>query len=74
MSHKIVIIQNQMPPKQTNGAIVIDKTGTLKPISLKEYNKEQPQPRIKILLADDYLTQHPGDFWFDIKTTGLERV
>ena len=39
---------------------------------LKEYNKEQSQPRIKILLADDYLTQHPGDFWSDIKTTGLD--
>ena len=30
-----------MPPKQTNGALVVDKTGTLKPISLKEYNKEE---------------------------------
>jgi len=39
---------------------------------LKEYNEEQSQPRIKILLADDYLTQHPGDFWSDIKTTGLD--
>lgn len=39
---------------------------------LKDYNKEQSQPRLKILLADDYLTQHPGDFWFDIKTTGLD--
>ena len=38
---------------------------------LKNYNKEQSQPRIKILFADDYLTQHPGDFWSDIKTTGL---
>jgi adenine-specific DNA-methyltransferase len=23
------------------------------------------------LFADDYLTVHPGDFWQDIKTTGL---
>ena len=38
---------------------------------LKDYNIEQAQPRIKILLADDYLTQHPGDIWSDIKTTGL---
>jgi len=38
---------------------------------LKEYNDKQAQPRIKILLADDYLTQHPGDIWTDIKTTGL---
>lgn len=39
---------------------------------LTNYNSEQSQPRIKILLADDYLTQHPGDFWSDIKTTGLD--
>lgn len=39
---------------------------------LSNYNKEQNQPRIKILIADDYLTQHPGDLWLDIKTTGLE--
>lgn len=25
----------------------------------------------KILFADEYLTIHPGDFWSDIKTTGL---
>lgn len=29
-------------------------------------------PRIKALFADDYLTVHPGDFWQDIKTTGLD--
>ncbi len=39
---------------------------------LFNYNMEQEQPRIKILFADDYLTQHPGDFWSDIKTTGLD--
>lgn len=39
---------------------------------LSNYNEQQSQPRIKILLADDYLTQHPGDFWSDIKTTGLD--
>ena len=40
-------------------------------LMLKDYNKSGDQPRIKILLADDYLTQHPGDIWLDIKTTGL---
>lgn len=40
-------------------------------LMLKNYNKNGAQPRIKILLADDYLTQHPGDIWLDIKTTGL---
>ena len=39
---------------------------------LKNYNKTSLQPRIKILIADDYLTTHPCDLWTDIKTTGLE--
>ena len=37
-----------------------------------DYNKTSSQPRIKILFADDYLTTNVGDFWFDIKTTGLD--
>ena len=38
----------------------------------KGYNPQAPQPRIKLLFADDYLDIHPGDFWSDIKTTGLD--
>ena len=38
----------------------------------KDYNPSTSQPRIKLLFADDYLTIHPGDFWQDIKTTGLD--
>lgn len=36
------------------------------------YDHTQNIPRIKLLFADDYLTVHPGDFWQDIKTTGLD--
>ncbi len=36
-----------------------------------DYNTGSAQPRIRLLFADDYLTVHPGDFWQDIKTTGL---
>lgn len=35
------------------------------------YNESSSQPRIKLLFADNYLTVSPGDFWQDIKTTGL---
>lgn len=35
------------------------------------YHPGYAQPRIRLLFADDYLTVHPGDFWQDIKTTGL---
>ena len=36
-----------------------------------DYNPASAQPRMRILFADDYLSVHPGDFWSDIKTTGL---
>ena len=36
-----------------------------------DFNIETPQPRCKLLFADQYLEIHPGDFWSDIKTTGL---
>jgi adenine-specific DNA-methyltransferase len=37
-----------------------------------QYQENNPQPRIKLLFADDYLSINLGDFWQDIKTTGLE--
>jgi adenine-specific DNA-methyltransferase len=37
----------------------------------RDYNEQHRQPRIRLLFAEDYLTIHPGDFWQDIKTTGL---
>jgi len=37
----------------------------------RDYNDQHAQPRMRVLFADDYLTLHPGDFWQDIKTTGL---
>lgn len=36
------------------------------------FNEETSLSRCKVLIADDYLTIHPGDFWSDIKTTGLD--
>ena len=37
-----------------------------------DFNHETALPRCKLLFADKYLTVHPGDFWQDIKTTGLD--
>lgn len=37
-----------------------------------EFNIKTPLPRCKVLFADDYLEKHIGDFWEDIKTTGLD--
>lgn len=35
------------------------------------YNEFSSQPRCKLLFADQYLEYGIGDFWSDIKTTGL---
>ncbi|CAA9892567.1 conserved hypothetical protein [Candidatus Methylobacter favarea] len=37
-----------------------------------DFNHESDLPRCKILFADQYLQVNSGDFWFDIKTTGLD--
>jgi len=54
------------------GFFVVVTPKRKKYIIKKDYNIEASQPRIKLLFADDYLTIHPGDFWQDIKTTGLD--
>ena len=37
-----------------------------------DYNVDTELPRCKILFADRYLKVNSGDFWQDIKTTGLD--
>ncbi|MDO4441977.1 MAG: DNA methyltransferase [Moraxella sp.] len=37
-----------------------------------DFNQESDLPRSKILFADEYLQMNMGDFWQDIKTTGLD--
>jgi len=36
------------------------------------YDQASAKPRIQMIFAEDNLAIHPGDFWVDIKTTGLE--
>lgn len=37
-----------------------------------DYDLSKKKPRIQVLFADEYLEYNPGDFWTDIKTTGLD--
>ncbi len=57
--------------EQTAGAFVIETPQKKAYVIKTDYNPSSAQPRIRLLFADDYLTVHPGDFWQDIKTTGL---
>lgn len=36
------------------------------------YSLEAKQPRVRALFADNYLAVNAGDFWQDIRTTGLQ--
>ena len=57
--------------KPDSGAFVIETPQKKAYVIKADYNPGSAQPRIRLLFADDYLTVHPGDFWQDIKTTGL---
>jgi adenine-specific DNA-methyltransferase len=58
-----VINQNAFVIKTPQNKVYLIKNG---------YNELSSQPRIKLLFADQYLTNNPCDLWQDIKTTGLD--
>ena len=65
-------IADEKRKNNNNNAFVI-KTPQNKVYLIKNgYSDEASQPRIKLLFADQYLTNNPCDLWQDIKTTGLE--
>lgn len=37
-----------------------------------DFDENMKKPRTQVIFADDYLKYNPGDFWADIKTTGLD--
>lgn len=37
---------------------------------ITDYNRNTPQPRLRVIFADENLYKNPCDFWQDIKTTG----
>ncbi|SFD28209.1 site-specific DNA-methyltransferase [Algibacter pectinivorans] len=51
---------------------VISKRDKIVYIVKGDYSSESKSPRVQFLFADTNLMVHPGDFWSDIRTTGLE--
>lgn len=37
-----------------------------------DFDENNKKPRTQLIFADDHLEYNPGDFWTDIKTTGLD--
>jgi adenine-specific DNA-methyltransferase len=60
--------------EQTNQKLfsVISRRDKLIYIVKGDYDLNSRSPRVQLIFAEDNLTMHPGDFWTDIKTTGLE--
>ncbi len=51
---------------------VVSRRDKLVYIVKGDYDLNSSSPRVQLIFAQDNLTTHPGDFWTDIKTTGLE--
>lgn len=51
---------------------VISKKGDSIYFAKSSYALTSSRPRVQIIFAEDNLSQHPGDLWTDIKTTGLD--
>lgn len=65
-------VSKKLAYQNVPGSFII-KTPQKKAYAIKgDFNHETALPRCKLLFADKYLTVHPGDFWQDIKTTGLD--
>ena len=50
-------------------AAVLSSTGIIY-LYKTNFDENAKQPRIQVIFADENLTQNPGDFWQDIRTTG----
>ena len=70
-SAKRLADQKRSQLSQPGGAFTIQTAQAKLYLIKTDYNTAHAQPRMRLLFADDYLTVHPGDFWSDIKTTGL---
>lgn len=50
-------------------ASAVSKKGVLF-FYLTQYNRNTPQPRLRVIFADENIEKNPCDFWQDIKTSG----
>lgn len=68
-SQKIIDSKN----KANNEIFFIHKSSEGKCYLIKgDFDQTKKKPRMQVLFASEYLDISPGDFWSDIKTTGLD--
>lgn len=72
-SKSVKTLVDELPEDNTQILVaMLSRRDKLIYIGKTDYNKESAKPRIQIIFAQDNLNVHPGDFWSDIKTTGLD--
>ncbi len=71
-SAKDLAIEKKLSYKEIPSAFVVTTKQNKAYLIKGNFNHTTKLPRSKILFADKYLSVHPGDFWSDIKTTGLD--
>ncbi|ELW7422096.1 site-specific DNA-methyltransferase [Salmonella enterica] len=64
---KKILLRDNVPP-----AFIITTSKSKAYLIKGDFNHQTELPRCKILFADEYLEVHAGDFWNDIKTSGLD--
>ena len=69
-----VLKLSEKKKKQTNNPLFFVKSvnGEIAYFVRATYSSISKKPRLQLIFAEDNLSQHPGDLWTNVKTTGLD--
>ncbi len=68
-SNSLAKVVSSLKRPDQDMACAVSKKGVLF-FYIVNYNEETPQPRLRIIFADENIEKNPCDFWQDIKTAG----
>lgn len=71
-SSSVLLLANEKRKRNNNQFFFVRSNTGLLYFVKSNYDNNSKKPRLQLLFADEYLEQHPGDFWSHIKTTGLD--
>jgi len=71
-SASVLKLANEKKEYDSNDLFFVKSSTGLLYFARATFSEDSKKPRVQMIFAEDNLTQHPGDFWSDIKTTGLD--
>ncbi len=71
-SASVLKLTNEKKEYDNNDLFFVKSSTGLLYFARATFSEDSKKPRVQMIFAEDNLTQHPGDFWSDIKTTGLD--